>query len=98
MNEYKKLIVWLAVLILLTPLGLLTQNPAWGEWSEEELSAMIGFVPKGIREGSLLNAPFADYAFAPFGEAGGYIFSAALGSILVIFIFYALKKVSNAKK
>lgn len=98
MNSYKKLILFLGLLILLTPLGLITQNPAWGEWSQEELSAMIGFVPTGIRQGSLFHAPFADYVFSPFGEAGGYIFSAALGSIAIISIFYALKKMSNAKK
>jgi hypothetical protein len=98
MSGYKKLIIWLALLILLTPLGIMTQNPAWGEWSEEELSSMIGFVPIGIKEGSFFNAPFAEYVFAPLGKVGGYIFSALIGSILVIFIFYALKKVSNAKK
>jgi|APHig6443717497_1056834.scaffolds.fasta_scaffold00103_39 hypothetical protein len=98
MSSYKKLIIALAILIVLTPLGLITQNPSWGEWSEEEMSTMIGFVPKGIKEGSFFEAPFGDYSFMPFGEIGGYIFSALIGSIIIISIFYALKKLSCAKK
>ena len=60
MSGYKKIILALAALILLTPLGLITQNPAWGEWGEEELMSMIGFVPQGIKSGGLFEAPFAD--------------------------------------
>ncbi len=98
MSGYRKLITGLAVLIILTPLGLITQNPAWGEWSEEELAAMIGFVPKGIKEGGFFEAPFGDYSFLPLGDIGGYIFSATLGSIIVISIFYALKKIARVQK
>jgi len=98
MSGYRKLIIGLAVLIILTPLGLITQNPAWGEWSEEELATMIGFVPKGIKEGGFFEAPFGDYSFLPLGEIGGYIFSATLGSIIVISIFYALKKMARVQK
>lgn len=98
MKNYKNIVVFLLVLIVLTPLGILTQNPAWGEWSEGELKAMIGFVPKGISDGELFKAPFADYTFAPLGEVGGYIFSATVGSIIVIALFYGLKKLVNAQK
>jgi hypothetical protein len=97
-SAQQKIIMFLFAVILLSPLGLITQSPAWGEWSEEELKAMIGFVPKGISEGELFKAPFADYSFLPLGEIGGYIFSATLGSILVIAVFYALKKLVNAQK
>jgi len=98
MSAYKKLIIALAVLIVLTPLGLITQNPAWGEWSEEEMRSMIGFVPKGIKDGAVFSAPFGDYSFLPLGEIGGYIFSAAFGSIIVISIFFTLKKLASVKK
>ncbi len=98
MKKHKNIIIFLLALIVLSPLGLITQNPAWGEWSEEELKAMIGFVPKGISEGELFKAPFAEYAFAPLGDIGGYIFSAAVGSIIVIALFYGLKKLVNAQK
>ncbi len=98
MSSYKKLIIGLGILIVLTPLGLITENPAWGEWSEEEMTAMLGFMPQGIKNGSWFEAPFGDYAFAPLGDIGGYIFSATLGSIIVISIFYALKKMARAQK
>ncbi len=98
MNNYKKLIIALVILIVLTPLGLITENPAWGEWSAEEMQKMFGFVPEGIKNGSWFEAPFADYTFAPLGEIGGYIFSAALGSIIVITFFYALKKMARVQK
>ncbi len=98
MSGHKKIILVLAALILLTPLGLITQNPAWGEWGEEELVSMIGFVPQGIKTGGWFEAPFADYSFLPVGEIGGYIFSATLGSMLIIALFYALKKAANVKK
>jgi cobalt/nickel transport protein len=98
MSRYRKIIIALAVIIVLTPLGIMTKNPAWGEWSQEELAAMIGFVPKGIKEGEVFKAPFSDYSFLPLGEIGGYIFSATLGSIIVISIFYALKKFASVQK
>lgn len=98
MKKHKNIIIFLLALIVLSPLGLITQNPAWGEWSEEELKAMIGFVPKGISEGGIFQAPFADYTFAPFGDIGGYIFSALVGSIILIALFYGLKKLASAEK
>lgn len=98
MSSYKKLIIGLAILILLSPLGLITENPAWGEWSEAEMTTMLGFMPQGIKDGSWFDAPFGDYSFAPLGDIGGYIFSATLGSIIVISIFYALKKMARVQK
>lgn len=98
MSSYKKVIIGLAILILLTPLGLITQNPAWGEWSEDEMREMLGFVPQGIKDGSCFEAPFGDYSFLPLGEIGGYIFSATLGSIIIISIFYVLKKIASVQK
>lgn len=98
MKSYKKLIIGLGILIALTPLGLITENPAWGEWSEEEMTAMLGFMPQGIKNGYWFRAPFGDYAFASLGDVAGYILSATLGSIIVISIFYALKKIARAQK
>jgi hypothetical protein len=98
MSSYKKLIIGLAILIILTPLGIITQNPAWGEWDEKEMVKIVGFLPKGIKEGGLFEAPLGDYSFAPLGEVGGYIFSALLGSIIVISIFYAMKKFASVQK
>lgn len=92
MSSIKKIYIALFALILLTPLGLITENPAWGEWDEEELKAMIGFVPTGIKEGGWYSAPFADYGFVGFGAVGGYILSAVVGTVLVAGVFFTLRK------
>ena len=97
MSQNQKLTLFLLCAILLTPLGLISEYSAWGEWEAAEFEKMIGFVPAGIKEGGVFEAPFPDYVFAPLGEIGGYIFSAVLGSICMIAVFYGLK-VLNAKK
>lgn len=98
MSQTKKLLLALAVLIVLTPIGLITQNPAWGEWGEEEMMAMLGFVPQGIKNAHSFHAPFGDYSLAALGDVGGYVFSATLGALLVMSIFYALKKMAREQK
>ena len=47
----KKLWVGLALLVLLSPLGLivpkkLNAGGAWGEWSAQEIKTLIGYVPE----------------------------------------------------
>lgn len=98
MSQNQKLMLFLLFVILLTPLGLISEYSAWGEWEGEEFVKLVGFVPAGIKDGGLFDAPFADYVFAPLGEVGGYVFSAVLGSVCMIAIFYGLKKVANTKK
>lgn len=49
-NNLKVSIIVLFALAILTPLGLLTQNPAFGEWTEEEIKKMLGFVPEGLKK------------------------------------------------
>ena len=59
-KKYKALIIPLIVLIILTPLGLLTKNTAWGEWSAGELKRSIGYVPSGLQS-------MQSFARAPMG-------------------------------
>lgn len=80
----RKLWAGLAVLVVLTPLGLIASGTAWGEWSAGELRKLLGFVPQRLKalEG-LWPSLMADYNLpgwnSPFMSAMGYILAAALG-------------------
>ncbi len=91
----KKLYWGLAVLVLASPLGLLAQGTAWGEWSAGEFRRMIGFVPGKMRAlESLWRAPLSGYAVPGWegGPAGalGYILSGAIGVGLILALFKIL--------
>lgn len=85
----------------MTPLGLLTQNPAFGEWTEEEIKKMLGFVPEGIKK-------YADiYKFDLFdgytvkfihNDYIGYILSAIIGIAVIFVLFYILKFAMSERK
>lgn len=88
----------MGILILLTPLGLLAEGAAWGEWAAEELNEMLGFVPAGIESaGQWWAAFFPDYSI-PFlgegriGETIGYMLSAFIGSLLAYGLTLLLMK------
>lgn len=96
-NPLKPLWVGLIILIILTPIGLLAQGSAWGEWTAKELLVILGYLPKGIRGfDGLWTSVMSNYNFSgwnsPAGRTFSYIFSAALGSgIIVMFIYIAGK-------
>ncbi|MFO1428518.1 MAG: cobalt transporter CbiM [Candidatus Competibacteraceae bacterium] len=96
-----------AVLMILTPLGLLAAGVAWGEWSAEdfatpEMRQQImeasgnqpppEQAPAGLeRLASLWTAPLPDYAPAFIrSPTVGYIFSAMVGTGLIILFFLAV--------
>lgn len=106
MNSQTRLWIGLAVLVLLTPLGLflpalLGAGGAWGEWGREELEKMLGYLPEGMKHAiDRWNAPLPDYSTGK-GEGMGrlsleYILSALLGVALcagvVILLMKFLKK------
>ncbi|MDT8902993.1 PDGLE domain-containing protein [Anaeroselena agilis] len=92
---------WLIFLImaLLTPLGLLAEGTAWGEWGPEDLAAMLGFVPKGIDQASSWwQALLPDYSVKGVGEKAGYVISALAGSALVYLAAMAyMKAIARSK-
>jgi len=99
MNTIKKLWLGLAILIVLTPLGLLARGTAWGEWGSEELQQMLGYVPEGIAKGEMLySAVFSGYALPGLGDsfihsAIGYVFSAAVGIGIIVLVMYGLGRI-----
>lgn len=104
MKTVTKLWIWIAVLILFSPLGLLLPSllkadSAWGEWGSDKIKKMIGYVPKGLEKlSSLWNAPIPDYAFKGWEQKGlgqlsfAYIFSAIVGIGLTVLVVFMIGK------
>lgn len=84
----KKIRYVLIALVALSPLGLLAEGTAFGEWSAEELAEMMTNVPAGIENGFSFEALFSDYTIPGTNIAVGYILSA----ITALLIFYILGK------
>ena len=84
----KKIRYVLIALVVLSPLGLLAEGTAFGEWSADELAEMMHNVPAGIENGFSFEALFSDYTIPGTNIAVGYILSA----ITALLIFYILGK------
>jgi cobalt/nickel transport system permease protein len=84
----------LAMLVLLTPIGVLAQGTAWGEWGDRELKAMLGFVPQGLdRVSGLWTAAIPDYAPAFIkNPLVGYLLAAILGCAIVIGVTWGVAR------
>jgi hypothetical protein len=79
---------------LLTPLGLLADGTAWGEWGAEDLVDRLGFAPQGIEQAAeWWQALLPDYSIKGLGERTGYILSALVGSALVYLSAAAYTKI-----
>lgn len=91
MKEYRPLLVALAVMALLTPVGLylpeiVKGGGAWGEWSVDEVRRMVGYAPREMkRSADAWKAPLPDYALPgrqaiPAGRRSvSYVLSAFVG-------------------
>jgi len=101
----KKLWLGLAVLALLSPLGLILPErfkagSAWGEWGPDEMENMLGYVPQGMKKlAELWSAPLPDYAFKGWDKLGlgmqgiAYIASAILGMAIIVAVTMLLGKI-----
>jgi len=98
MRPASRSIAWLwAVLgvgILLTPIGMLAQGTAWGEWSGAELQARLGFVPAGMAGlGGVWTAAMPGYAPAfirnPFA---GYVVAGVVGVVLIVALTWGVAR------
>jgi len=102
MEGLKKLWIILATLVILTPVGLLAEGSAWGEWSPEELKVLIGYIPEGLRSlSSLWGGILGDYQVPgwkePMGSYLGYIASAVIGVMITASMFLVLRRVGSSK-
>lgn len=84
----------LALLIAATPLGLLAEGTAWGEWGAEEIAETIevdgqalGYVPSAMENGFQWSAPIPDYAASGLPDWLAYVLSAIAGVAASIILF-----------
>ncbi len=104
-----KFLIGIAVLVVLSPLGLILPahfkaGNAWGEWGADEIQKLVGYVPKGFAKlSSLWNAPIPDYAFKGWEEKGlshlsfAYIISAIVGIGLIVLVIIGIGKLLAKK-
>jgi len=103
MTTTKKLWIGIAVLALLSPLGLIIPalfgaGGAWGEWGLDEIKTMLGYIPRGMEKlGRIWNSPMKDYAVP--GQSGemthrglGYMASAIIGVAITAGLAYLLAR------
>jgi cobalt/nickel transport system permease protein len=96
-KKFDKSVILLALLIILTPLGLLAEGTAWGEWGVEEIAETgAGFTPKGMLEGFNFEALMPDYSMSGVPDIMAYILSAVIGVALLI-IFFKLASLTHKK-
>lgn len=95
--------VFIAALIALTPLGLLAEGTAWGEWGADEIAGVVtnntvlGYTPQGLADGFEWSVLFPDYTLAGLPDAAAYILSAVIGVGLVIVIFRLIAAMMKKK-
>lgn len=100
-KRYKAIFIAFIALILLTPLGLISTGTAFGEWSTEEVSSKIGYVPSllskfsnlwgGILPGYSVNGLNNGF----FQSAIGYIISAVMGISVITLVLFISSKLIN---
>ena len=93
----KKIRYVLIALVVLSPLGLLAEGTAFGEWSADELAEMMTNVPAGIENGFSFEALFSDYTIPGTNIAVGYILS-AITALLVFYILGKMIRTMNGAK
>jgi hypothetical protein len=100
----KKLWLWLFVMALLSPLGIILpvkfgDEGAWGEWSADALEKLLGYIPGGLKKtADIWGAPIRNYNFG--GEGSlistrivSYIVSAFIGIVLAWVIVLIISRV-----
>ena len=104
-----KLWLGMAVLVLISPLGLILPEhfkagSDWGEWGADEMQKLVGYIPQGLEKLSTLwNAPMPDYAFKGWEEKGlsqlgfAYIISAIVGIGIIMLVITGIGKLLMKK-
>ena len=109
MKTTTKFWIGLAILIILSPIGLILPEhfkagSAWGEWGADEMQKLVGYIPQGLEKLSeIWKAPMPDYAFKGWEEKGlshlsfAYIISAIVGIGIIAIVVLAIGKMLAKK-
>jgi cobalt/nickel transport system permease protein len=101
--RYKALIVAIAVLVVLTPLGLMATGTAWGEWGMDEVKGMLGYVPAGLESMSgFWKALMPGYTVHSlnggfFKSSLGYVISAVIGILIIVAVMLLSSKLTSKR-
>ena len=110
MKLINKLWILLIVLAILTPIGLFLPEhfkagAAWGEWGAEEMTELVGYIPRGLEKiATLWRAPMPDYAFEGMEDralrvqSAAYILSAIVGIAAVSMVILILGKLFTGER
>ncbi len=109
MKTFKKYIVFIVILILLSPLGLILPDmfkagDAWGEWSVESVKEQTGIEPAGMKkDASLYSAPVPDYNLGKEEDklpklSMSYIVSGLIGTGIILILTFGLYQIVLRKK
>jgi cobalt/nickel transport protein len=110
MNTYKKYLIFLGILAILSPLGIIVPQyfnagEAWGEWSIGKIKELTGFEPKGMKKDALLyTAPISSYSIRKnnstmLAKSGDYVLSGIIGiSIILILTFLWYYRINKKVK
>lgn len=93
----KPLAALLLALIVLTPLGLLAEGTAWGEWGTEEMESLVGYTPSGMTSGFEWSTLCPDYSISGLPDAAGYVLSAVIGVSLLVILFKLFANIGKEK-
>ncbi len=100
MKTITKLWILIAILAILTPIGLMVPEyfkagAAWGEWGSDEIKKLVGYVPKGLeRLSDIWAAAIPDYGSSKIS----YIVSAILGIITIMGLTFLLGRFLGKKE
>jgi len=97
---------WLGLIVLaiLSPIGLLAEGTAWGEWDAEELQETLGYIPQGMEQfKDVWQAIFPDYSMKFLGESAmghyiEYVLSAIIGSAIIYGVVMLITRVIIQQK
>jgi len=93
----KRIWVLLCILVLFSPLGLISENSAWGEWENSYYEKILGFIPEGIAHTKSVEGIIPDYSITAIGSVVGYYISAVVGIVLLFGIYLILWKMVKHK-
>ena len=108
MKQYKKYIIFLGILIVLSPLGLILPDyfnagDAWGEWSVKSVKEQTGLEPKMMKKfAEIYRAPIPDYNIGKEDDllsrlSASYIISGLIGTGLILIITFGIAKFMSRK-
>ncbi|MCX6111812.1 MAG: cobalt transporter CbiM [Proteobacteria bacterium] len=87
-NRLKPVYAMLILMAILSPLGLLASGTAWGEWGNQELKKMLGYIPSGVAKGFSFNSIMPGYVLPSIGnQTVAYVICAILGLSIILISF-----------